>query len=136
MYDLIIKRGKVVDGSGLPAFTADVAVRDGRSGEPLIQTILRDVTDRRQIEDAGNGPRLARIEPAFARPPDHAEHPTRPERHLDEIARRTAPLRCEIIERAPQRLRGQHRHRRALVEMPGQAHALLLCGVSGPRSMR
>jgi signal transduction histidine kinase/CheY-like chemotaxis protein len=30
----------------------DVAVRDGRSGEPLIQTILRDVTDRRQIEDA------------------------------------------------------------------------------------
>ena len=30
MYDLIIKRGKVVDGSGLPAFTADVAVRDGR----------------------------------------------------------------------------------------------------------
>lgn len=30
----------------------DVPVRDGRSGEPLIQTILRDVTDRRRIEDA------------------------------------------------------------------------------------
>lgn len=30
----------------------DVAVRDGQSGEPLIQTILRDVTDRRGIEDA------------------------------------------------------------------------------------
>ena len=29
-YDLIIKHGKVVDGSGLPAFTADVAIRDGR----------------------------------------------------------------------------------------------------------
>lgn len=30
MYDLIIKHGKVVDGSGLPAFTADVAIRNGR----------------------------------------------------------------------------------------------------------
>nr|WP_245165635.1 ATP-binding protein [Stappia sp. 28M-7] len=30
----------------------DVPVRDGTSGEPLIQTILRDVTDRRRIEDA------------------------------------------------------------------------------------
>lgn len=30
----------------------DIAVRDLHSGEPLIQTILRDVTDRREIEDA------------------------------------------------------------------------------------
>ena len=30
----------------------DVAVRDVKTGEPLIQTILRDVTDRRRIEDA------------------------------------------------------------------------------------
>lgn len=30
----------------------DVAVRDGQSGEPLIQTILRDVSDRHGIEDA------------------------------------------------------------------------------------
>lgn len=30
----------------------DVPVRDPGSGEPLIQTILRDVTDRRRIEDA------------------------------------------------------------------------------------
>src|SRR5205807_7196255 len=30
MYDLIVRGGRLYDGSGLPAFTADVAVRDGR----------------------------------------------------------------------------------------------------------
>ena len=30
MYDLIIRNGRIVDGSGLPAYTADIAVKDGR----------------------------------------------------------------------------------------------------------
>ena len=30
MYDLLIKNGLIVDGSGLPAYTADLAVADGR----------------------------------------------------------------------------------------------------------
>ena len=29
-YDLLIKNGRVVDGSGEPAFAADVAVQDGK----------------------------------------------------------------------------------------------------------
>ena len=30
MYDLIIRNGRIADGSGLPAFTADLAIQDGR----------------------------------------------------------------------------------------------------------
>ena len=30
MYDIILKNGQVIDGSGKPAFAADVAVRDGK----------------------------------------------------------------------------------------------------------
>ena len=29
-FDLVLKGGRVIDGSGLPAFTTDVAIRDGR----------------------------------------------------------------------------------------------------------
>ncbi len=30
MYDLIIRNGKIVDGTGQPAFTGDIAVTDGK----------------------------------------------------------------------------------------------------------
>jgi N-acyl-D-aspartate/D-glutamate deacylase len=29
-YDLLIKHGRVVDGSGLPSYVADVAIKDGK----------------------------------------------------------------------------------------------------------
>jgi len=29
-YDLIIKNGKIIDGSGIPGFRGDVAIRGGR----------------------------------------------------------------------------------------------------------
>ena len=29
MYDLLIKNGQVIDGTGSPAYTADVAAKDG-----------------------------------------------------------------------------------------------------------
>ena len=30
MYDLLIKNGRVADGSGMPSFIADVGIVDGR----------------------------------------------------------------------------------------------------------
>jgi N-acyl-D-amino-acid deacylase len=30
MYDLVIKNGRIYDGSGMPSFIADLAIRDGR----------------------------------------------------------------------------------------------------------
>ena len=46
-YDLVIKNGTVIDGSGLPRFRADVAVQDGR-----IASIGRIREGARQVLDA------------------------------------------------------------------------------------
>jgi N-acyl-D-aspartate/D-glutamate deacylase len=29
MYDLLLKNGRIYDGSGMPSFVADLAIRDG-----------------------------------------------------------------------------------------------------------
>lgn len=48
-YDLVIRKGRIVDGSGKPAFDGDVAVREGR-----IVTIGRvDLPGREEIDAAG-----------------------------------------------------------------------------------
>ena len=47
-YDLLIKNGRVVDGSGMPSFRADVGIKDGKIGEigklsgPAAKTIDAD----------------------------------------------------------------------------------------------
>src|SRR5947199_9138951 len=52
-FDLVIKNGMVVDGSGLPAYPADIGVRHGR-----IDTIGRIRERAREVIDA-DGPVVA-----------------------------------------------------------------------------
>jgi N-acyl-D-aspartate/D-glutamate deacylase len=43
MFDLVITNGRIVDGSGSPAFMGDIAIKDGRIA--AIGTITEDATD-------------------------------------------------------------------------------------------
>ncbi len=62
MYDLVIRNGRVVDGSGMPAFNADVAVEGGR-----IARIGRiEQHGRREIDAAGKV-----VAPGFIDPHTH-----------------------------------------------------------------
>ena len=47
MYDLIIKNGIIIDGTGSPSFHADVAIKDGK-----IARIARNLTGSQQEIDA------------------------------------------------------------------------------------
>ena len=48
MFDMVIKGGTIVDGSGDPAHVGDVAIRDGR-----IVELGRNLGDARETIDAG-----------------------------------------------------------------------------------
>ena len=62
MYDLVIRNGSVVDGSGLPAFKADVAVQDGR----IVRIGRVTETARRVVDAAGKV-----VAPGFIDPHTH-----------------------------------------------------------------
>ena len=47
MYDLIIKNGKIIDGTGSPYFRSDVAIKDGK-----IVRIGKGLTGAEQVIDA------------------------------------------------------------------------------------
>lgn len=47
MYDLVIKNGKIIDGTGSPSYYCDIAVCEGK-----IVRIAKNITDGKQIIDA------------------------------------------------------------------------------------
>ena len=47
-YDLLIKNGRIVDGSGMPAFRGDVGVKDGKIAEIGKLSGPADADDRRR----------------------------------------------------------------------------------------
>ncbi len=62
MYDLVIRNGRVVDGSGMPAYSADVAVIGDRIAK--IGRIAQQ--GRREIDAAGKV-----VAPGFIDPHTH-----------------------------------------------------------------
>ena len=74
--------------------------------------------ERRRVEDAADVAQLRRVEAARAFAPDHAEHPARPERHLDEVAGARASGRRAVVERPVEPFGGDHRDRGPGREFP------------------
>ena len=48
-YDLLIRNGRIIDGSGMPSYNGDVAVKDGR----IVETGRLDGAARRTIDARG-----------------------------------------------------------------------------------
>ena len=49
MYDLLIRNARVIDGTGAPAYTASVAVQDGK----IILPVAEDARGREEVDAAG-----------------------------------------------------------------------------------
>ncbi len=54
-YDLLIKNGRIIDGSGMPAFNGDVGVKDGKIVEIGKLSSAGRQDDRRRRPGRGAG---------------------------------------------------------------------------------
>ena len=67
VYDLVIRGGSVVDGTGAPPRTADVAVQDGLVVE--VGKLGVGTTARRTVDADGSPPRASRPVRSASAPP-------------------------------------------------------------------
>ena len=119
MYDLIIRNGRIVDGSGLPAFAGDIAISDG-----LIQQVGGHINGAGAHEIDAHGQVIA---PGFIDPHTHFDvqllwdGQARPS--LEHGVTTVVPGNCSLTL-AP--LKAEHRHRlvgmfQQIEEMPDAA---------------
>ena len=109
----------------LPSSTALIKVVD-QNGELVGRDGKQEAAHRRRhggcIQHPRHGAHLGKVIAPLARPPDHAQNPARPQRHLDKGARPAAPFRRAVIQRPPQRLGRQNRDQRIRVEKARLRH--------------
>ena len=65
MYDMVIKNGSIIDGTGSPAFHADIAINGGK-----IVKVARNIKDGKQVIDAKG----LTVTPGFIDSHSHADN--------------------------------------------------------------
>ena len=81
-HDLVIRNGRVIDGSGEPAFVADVAI----DGDTITQIGSVDAPGRKEIDASGHA-----VTPGFVDIHTHLDAQIGWDPHLTPLARMESP---------------------------------------------
>ncbi len=113
-YTLRIDRGSISPGARVASLS--MADRGDRVYSPARRRkVLHFLAHRGDIQHPIDRARLGKVKSAGARPPNHPQHPARPQRHLDIRTDETTAGRSLVIQGPVQWLGGQNRDQFALI---------------------